>query len=77
MHASPPLALLVTEVAGMIRVEVGDGSPALSAQRMSSSMATSGRGVELTDLLADRWGFAAGEETGTKRVWFELDCGAR
>jgi len=77
LHASPPLGLLITHVTGVIRVEVVHGSPAVSVQRMNSSMARSGRGIELTDMLADRWGYAVNEETGTKSVWFELDCGAR
>lgn len=77
LHASPPLGLLVTSVTGVIRVEVVDGSPAVPMQRMNSLMATSGRGIELTDMLADRWGYAVDEEAGTKSVWFELDCGAR
>jgi anti-sigma regulatory factor (Ser/Thr protein kinase) len=77
LHANPPLGLLVTHVIGVIRVEVVDGSPAVPVQRVNSSMATSGRGIELTDMLADRWGYAVDEEAGTKSVWFELDCGAR
>ncbi len=77
LHGSLPLGLLVTHVTGVFRLEVVDGSPALPVQRMNSSMATSGRGMELTDMLADRWGYAVDEETGTKSVWFELDCGAR
>lgn len=77
LHASLPLSLLVTQVTGVIRIEVIDGSPAVPVQRMNSSMATSGRGIELTDMLADRWGYAVDEEAGTKSVWFELDCAAR
>lgn len=76
LHASPPLALLVTQVAGVLRVEVSDGSAVAPVQRKSSSSATSGRGIEMTATLADRWGSQLDEATGTKCVWFELDCGA-
>lgn len=76
LHGRPPIALIVTHTMSVLRVEVLDGSSAPPAQRVSSAMATSGRGLEMTDMLADRWGCAIDDESGSKCVWFEFDCGA-
>jgi anti-sigma regulatory factor (Ser/Thr protein kinase) len=57
---------------GRLRVEVHDnGSPSQPRRRTHYPDALSGRGFELFDALATRWG-AGGDRRGHV-VWFELD----
>jgi anti-sigma regulatory factor (Ser/Thr protein kinase) len=57
-----------------IRVEVhDDGAPVAPRRRVHGVDSMTGRGLELFDALADRWGFR-GDERG-RVVWFELDLG--
>ncbi|MGX1271214.1 SpoIIE family protein phosphatase [Streptomyces phaeoluteigriseus] len=76
-------ALLVAEVAGdsgerRMRIEVTDTSDSLPHKRRPGELASSGRGLVLTELLADEWGVSPRGEG--KTIWFELyepaDCGA-
>ncbi|MET9605110.1 SpoIIE family protein phosphatase [Streptomyces sp. NPDC006512] len=68
-------ALLVAEAVGelgarRLRVEVADGSDELPHKRQPGEMASSGRGVLLTEMLADTWGVDPRGEG--KSIWFEL-----
>ncbi|MFG3262485.1 MULTISPECIES: SpoIIE family protein phosphatase [Streptomyces] len=68
-------ALLVAEVAGhpgerRMRIEVTDTSDSLPHKRRPGELASSGRGLVLTELLADEWGVAPRGEG--KTIWFEL-----
>ncbi|MFS8200281.1 SpoIIE family protein phosphatase [Streptomyces sp. CWNU-52B] len=68
-------ALLVAEVAGpagarRIRIQVTDGSDDLPHKRHPGELASSGRGLVLTELLADAWGVDPQGEG--KSIWFEL-----
>jgi anti-sigma regulatory factor (Ser/Thr protein kinase) len=57
---------------GRIRVEVhDDGAPLAPRRRVHGLDSMTGRGLDLFDALADRWGFR-GDERG-RVVWFELD----
>lgn len=56
---------------GTVRVEVADVSARPPRQRHADGEATNGRGLELVDGLADRWGWQA-EGTG-KSIWCEVD----
>ncbi len=57
---------------GRIRVEVHDGgAPVAPRRRVHGVDSMTGRGLDLFDALADRWGFR-GDERG-RVVWFELD----
>jgi anti-sigma regulatory factor (Ser/Thr protein kinase) len=57
---------------GRIRVEVhDDGAPVAPRRRVHGVDSMTGRGLDLFDALADRWGFR-GDERG-RVVWFELD----
>lgn len=56
--------------ADRVRVEVADGSLEPPVVLRPDPMATSGRGLQLVDALADRWGFERREHG--KVVWFEL-----
>ncbi|MBU7598411.1 ATP-binding protein [Streptomyces sp. P38-E01] len=54
-----------------VRVEVADGSSVAPSPRCADGEDTGGRGLELVDGLADRWGWDA--EGKGKRIWCELD----
>ncbi|MFF6997540.1 ATP-binding protein [Streptomyces sp. NPDC008313] len=63
-------------VAGTVRLEVADSSARPPAPRHADGDETNGRGLELVDGLADRWGWSV-EGTG-KSIWCELDrCASR
>ena len=72
LHAATRLALDVgwDEDAGVLRIEVRDGSPDLPEIRVPAPDATGGRGILLLERLARRWG--ARPEAEGKVVWFEL-----
>jgi anti-sigma regulatory factor (Ser/Thr protein kinase) len=58
-----------------LRVEVYDAGARTAPQRQAHDLeAPGGRGLELLDALASRWGTLGGPEG--RVVWFELDLGA-
>ncbi|MEV4441738.1 ATP-binding protein [Streptomyces sp. NPDC049577] len=59
--------------AGTVRVEVADISARPPRQRHARGDETGGRGLELVDGLADRWGWQP--EGAGKRIWCEVDRG--
>ncbi|AKN70293.1 phosphatase [Streptomyces sp. PBH53] len=68
-------ALLLAEVIGegagrRLRVEVFDSGDDLPHRRRPGELASSGRGLMLTELLADAWGVDPRGEG--KSIWFEL-----
>ncbi|RII11312.1 Phosphoserine phosphatase RsbP [Streptomyces sp. YIM 130001] len=68
-------ALLVAEAQGpqghrWLRVEVSDGSDQLPHKRDPGELASSGRGLVLMEILAERWGVDPRGEG--KSIWFEL-----
>ena len=59
-----------------LRVEVYDAGARTAPQRRAHHLeALGGRGLELVDALASRWGTLGGPDG--RVVWFELDLGAR
>ncbi|SFC20691.1 ATP-binding protein [Streptomyces aidingensis] len=58
-----------------VRLEVADVSSRAPVRRSAGGEDTGGRGLELVELLADRWGW--GYEGDGKRIWCELDCADR
>ncbi|TJZ52049.1 ATP-binding protein [Streptomyces piniterrae] len=60
-------------VVGTVRVEVVDASTRPPRQRHADGEDTNGRGLELVDGLADRWGWQ--REGAGKRIWCEVDRG--
>ncbi|MGW6916133.1 ATP-binding protein [Kitasatospora sp. NPDC054939] len=63
-------------VAGPLRVEVADASQVAPAPRHAGGDvdATNGRGLELVELLCDRWGWYP--DGSGKRVWCEIGADA-
>ncbi|RPK52881.1 Anti-sigma regulatory factor (Ser/Thr protein kinase) [Streptomyces sp. LamerLS-316] len=59
--------------AGTVRVEVADTSCRPPQPRHAEGEDTGGRGLELVDGLADRWGWQP--EGAGKRIWCEVDRG--
>ncbi len=59
--------------AGTVRVEVVDISARPPRRRCARGDETGGRGLELVDGLADRWGWQ--QEGSGKRIWCEIDRG--
>lgn len=60
---------------GTVRLEVADASTRPPAPRHANGDETGGRGLELVDGLADRWGWDP--EGMGKRIWCEVDrCAA-
>ncbi|RMI29559.1 ATP-binding protein [Streptomyces triticirhizae] len=55
-----------------VRLEVVDGSGVAPMPRQATRCDTGGRGLELVEVLAARWGWQ--REGEGKRVWCELDC---
>jgi hypothetical protein len=54
-----------------VRVEVADASVVAPAPRHAPGDATNGRGLELVELLCNRWGWYP--DGSGKRVWCEID----
>lgn len=73
LHADTDLDLRTSLERGHIRVEVADGSPGRPILRHPPADATSGRGLEIVDALASRWGVDE-RPGGGKSVWFEVSC---
>lgn len=71
VHARTPIDLEITAGAGGLRVAVHDHSATLPTQRHYGRGATTGRGLALLELIADRHG-ADSDATDGKTVWFEL-----
>ncbi|MFD0143755.1 MULTISPECIES: ATP-binding protein [unclassified Streptomyces] len=59
--------------AGTVRVEVADSSDRPPMPRHAQGEDTNGRGLELVDGLADRWGWQ--REGVGKSIWCEVDRG--
>jgi anti-sigma regulatory factor (Ser/Thr protein kinase) len=57
--------------AGTVRVEVADRSARPPQPRHAEGEDTNGRGLELVDGLADRWGWQ--REGNGKSIWCEID----
>ncbi|MDI5965084.1 ATP-binding protein [Streptomyces sp. SL13] len=57
--------------ADTVRVEVADASSQPPAPRHAGGDDTGGRGLELVEGLADRWGWS--REGSGKRIWCEVD----
>ncbi len=78
VHGRTPLELRAAAAGSALRVEVHDQdprrAPVLREQVVGNpdALNSGGRGLQLVDTLADRWGWS--DNPGGKMVWFELDA---
>ena len=70
LHARTPVTVTVTREGDGVRVSVADGSHVTPARRRTSATATTGRGLQLLDKLADHW--AVDTDSHGKTVWFTV-----
>ncbi len=71
LHARTSIEVVVAATASRVYVGVNDSSAQLPARRDYGAQATTGRGLELVDLIAARHGTDTHDD-GSKTVWFEL-----
>ncbi|MEU8462795.1 ATP-binding protein [Streptomyces sp. NPDC059982] len=71
VHTGCPAVLRMLFGEPGVRVEVADASDRAPARRCAAGDDTGGRGLELVDGLADRWGWQ--REGAGKRIWCEID----
>lgn len=71
VHAHTPLHVVVEATRHWVRVEVSDGNRMLPSRRGYDEDASTGRGLEMVELLADEFGIQPLDDGG-KRVWFRL-----
>jgi anti-sigma regulatory factor (Ser/Thr protein kinase) len=75
VHARTDVTLHVAVRRGVLRIEVTDGSPVVPSARRPTALTGTGRGLQLVDHLADRWGVVKARKG--KTIWFELAPSAR
>lgn len=71
-HGTPPVRLSLRLHGDRLRVEVTDSSPALPQLGHPGPDQTGGRGLQIVQQLAARWGAGASRSRLGKTVWFEL-----
>ncbi len=69
-HGRPPRRLDLTVTGRHVRVEVHDGDPGKPTPQIVSPLSLRGRGLQIVDTAADRWGVAP--HGSGKVVWFEI-----
>ena len=71
-HGAPPVRLSLRLDADRLRVEVTDGSPAPPRLSRAGPDQTGGRGLQIVQQLAHKWGSQVSKTRLGKTVWFEL-----
>jgi anti-sigma regulatory factor (Ser/Thr protein kinase) len=71
IHGRSDVQLEVRTDGALLRVDVGDDNSRLPRQKSLDNDALDGRGLQIVDLLATRWGVH--DEPLGKTVWFELE----
>lgn len=76
LHGRAPLELRASADGTAVRVEIHDQDPTRPPVLKHDADLTEvgGRGLQLVDTLADRWGWSEHEAGDGKVVWFELDA---
>jgi len=72
LHARTTVTLSVDVADEVVRIAVRDGSPVRPRPHAFAPTSATGRGLQLLDRLARRWGVDADPVTGGKIVWFEM-----
>lgn len=74
LHGHPPLELVARDILTGVRIEVHDNNPeGAPYKREHAAAMQSGRGLQLVDVLAARWGWSESTSGLGKCVWFEVD----
>jgi len=71
-HGTPPVRMLLRLDDGRLRVEVTDSSPTLPKIGHAGPDQIGGRGLQIVQQLAARWGAQASRSALGKTVWFEM-----
>lgn len=74
LHARTEVHVSIEHGEDMVRVEVADECVSGPSMRPVTRQAATGRGLQLVEQLADRWGTEPRD--GGKVVWFELSSQA-
>jgi hypothetical protein len=77
LHARTGFAVVICRTDTEVRVDVLDGSSVTPRARVASTMAATGRGVQMVATLATDWGPTAPPELQgfAKGVWFTVPTG--
>lgn len=73
LHAGTPFTVRLVLTAGVLRLEVDDGSIRAPRERHFGPEATTGRGIALVATLSSAWGVS--RRPGGKSVWCEIAPG--
>jgi anti-sigma regulatory factor (Ser/Thr protein kinase) len=71
-HGAPPVRLALSFREGKLRVEVTDSSPELPRLGDPGPEQVGGRGLQIVQQLAARWGAYGSRSALGKTVWFEM-----
>ncbi|MGH8989061.1 MAG: ATP-binding protein [Acidimicrobiales bacterium] len=76
LHARTEFVVRVDLGPSVLRIEVTDrGSGEPEVQPLQPPTAIHGRGLQIVDHLADRWGIQVSEAGPDKLIWVEVDVG--
>lgn len=71
-HGSPPVRMVLRLEEDKLRVEVTDSSPALPKLGHPGPDHVGGRGLQIVQQVAARWGSYGSRSALGKTVWFEM-----
>ncbi len=74
-HGQTSFSLMIEHTADAIRVEVSDHGGGTPAMRFPGPDEPTGRGLQIVDMLAERWGVER-ETAAGKTVWFTVSAAA-
>jgi anti-sigma regulatory factor (Ser/Thr protein kinase) len=72
LHAKPPIRMLLSRVAGGVRIEVSDGSREMPLLMRAAPDVMTGRGWSLVQALAHEWGVEQTASDEGKTVWVTM-----
>ena len=68
VHARTPFAVTLSELDGLVLLDIRDGSTAVPARTAPQVMDLGGRGLMIVELLSHEWGVST-DGAGSKSVW--------
>jgi anti-sigma regulatory factor (Ser/Thr protein kinase) len=75
LHAQSPVRVIVSSGLGSVTIGISDDSEQLPSRQAGGDDLGGGRGLQIVEALASRWGTSRNEDG--KTVWFELASGQR